>query len=53
MIPDSLAVTPTLVSLVGSKMTRQAQRLYLGNIPLGITEDAMIDFFKAQIRLGG
>ena len=53
MTPDGLAVTPTPVPVVGSKMTRQAQRLYVGNIPLGITEDAMIDFFKAQICLGG
>uniref|UniRef100_A0A8C0GW09 Splicing factor U2AF subunit n=1 Tax=Chelonoidis abingdonii TaxID=106734 RepID=A0A8C0GW09_CHEAB len=35
------------------QMTRQARRLYVGNIPFGITEEAMMDFFNAQMRLGG
>nr|3VAF_A Chain A, Splicing factor U2AF 65 kDa subunit [Homo sapiens]3VAF_B Chain B, Splicing factor U2AF 65 kDa subunit [Homo sapiens]3VAG_A Chain A, Splicing factor U2AF 65 kDa subunit [Homo sapiens]3VAG_B Chain B, Splicing factor U2AF 65 kDa subunit [Homo sapiens]3VAH_A Chain A, Splicing factor U2AF 65 kDa subunit [Homo sapiens]3VAH_B Chain B, Splicing factor U2AF 65 kDa subunit [Homo sapiens]3VAI_A Chain A, Splicing factor U2AF 65 kDa subunit [Homo sapiens]3VAI_B Chain B, Splicing factor U2AF 6 len=30
-----------------------ARRLYVGNIPFGITEEAMMDFFNAQMRLGG
>ncbi|XP_052440791.1 splicing factor U2AF 65 kDa subunit isoform X2 [Carassius gibelio] len=51
--PDGLAVTPTPVPVVGSQMTRQARRLYVGNIPFGITEEAMMDFFNAQMRLGG
>uniref|UniRef100_A0A4W5PRN7 U2 small nuclear RNA auxiliary factor 2 n=1 Tax=Hucho hucho TaxID=62062 RepID=A0A4W5PRN7_9TELE len=34
-------------------MTRQARRLYVGNIPFGITEEAVMDFFNAQILLGG
>lgn len=38
MTPDGLAVTPTPVPVVGSQMTRQARRLYVGNIPFGITE---------------
>lgn len=33
-----LAVAPTQVPAVGSQMTRQARRLYVGNIPFGITE---------------
>lgn len=33
-----LAVTPTQVPIVGSQMTRQARRLYVGNIPFGVTE---------------
>lgn len=53
MTPDGLAVTPTPVPVVGSQMTRQARRLYVGNIPFGITEEAMMDFFNAQMRLGG
>uniref|UniRef100_A0A8C6E7A5 Splicing factor U2AF subunit n=1 Tax=Moschus moschiferus TaxID=68415 RepID=A0A8C6E7A5_MOSMO len=53
MTPDGLAVTPTPVSVVGRQMTRQARRLYVGNIPFGITEEAMMDFFNAQMRLGG
>ncbi len=36
--PEGLAVTPTPVPVVGSQMTRQARRLYVGNIPFGITE---------------
>lgn len=38
MTPDGLSVTPTPVPVVGSQMTRQARRLYVGNIPFGITE---------------
>ncbi|MBZ3879161.1 Splicing factor U2AF 65 kDa subunit [Sciurus carolinensis] len=52
MTPDGLAVTPTPMPMVGSQMNRQAQRLYMGNIPLGITEEAMMDFFNAQMHLG-
>ncbi|XP_061771294.1 U2 small nuclear RNA auxiliary factor 2a isoform X2 [Nerophis ophidion] len=53
MTPDGLSVTPTPVPVVGSQMTRQARRLYVGNIPFGITEESMMDFFNAQMRLGG
>ncbi|XP_064204103.1 splicing factor U2AF 65 kDa subunit-like isoform X3 [Anguilla rostrata] len=53
MTPDGLAATPTPVPVVGSQMTRQARRLYVGNIPFGITEESMMDFFNAQMRLGG
>nr|KAF6408364.1 U2 small nuclear RNA auxiliary factor 2 [Molossus molossus] len=31
----------------------QYKGLYVGNIPFGITEEAMMDFFNAQMRLGG
>ncbi|XP_062867012.1 U2 small nuclear RNA auxiliary factor 2b isoform X1 [Trichomycterus rosablanca] len=53
MTPEGLTVTPTPVPVVGSQMTRQARRLYVGNIPFGITEESMMDFFNAQMRLGG
>ncbi|XP_052474683.1 splicing factor U2AF 65 kDa subunit isoform X3 [Carassius gibelio] len=53
MTLEGLAVTPTPVPVVGSQMTRQARRLYVGNIPFGITEESMMDFFNAQMRLGG
>lgn len=43
MTPDGLAVTPTPVPVVGSQMTRQARRLYVGNIPFGITEVSNVD----------
>lgn len=33
-----VAAAPTQVPVVGSQMTRQARRLYVGNIPFGVTE---------------
>ncbi len=33
-----VAAAPTQVPIVGSQMTRQARRLYVGNIPFGVTE---------------
>ncbi|KAK3551132.1 hypothetical protein QTP70_013991, partial [Hemibagrus guttatus] len=83
MTSEGLAVTPNPVPVVGSQMTRQARRVYVGNIPFGITEasvicidysswtcllcelvrqssclmplsqESMMDFFNAQMRLGG
>ncbi|XP_048830913.1 splicing factor U2AF 65 kDa subunit-like [Brienomyrus brachyistius] len=50
---SGVAVTPTQVPMVGSQMTRQARRLYVGNIPFGLTEEAMADFFNTQMRLAG
>ncbi|KAJ8345585.1 hypothetical protein SKAU_G00297780 [Synaphobranchus kaupii] len=50
---SGLAVTPTQVPMVGSQMTRQARRLYVGNIPFGVTEESMAEFFNAQMRLAG
>ncbi len=38
-----------------SQMTRQARRLYIGSIPFGISEDAMLKFFNekmAEAQLG-
>ncbi|XP_063961301.1 splicing factor U2AF 50 kDa subunit-like isoform X2 [Lytechinus pictus] len=46
------AATPA-VPVVGSQMTRQARRLYVGNIPFGVTEDAMVDFFNAKMHSAG
>ncbi|ROL54751.1 Splicing factor U2AF 65 kDa subunit [Anabarilius grahami] len=48
-----LAVAPTQVPVVGSQMTRQARRLYVGNIPFGVTEESMAEFFNTQMRLAG
>ncbi len=36
-----------------SQMTRQARRLYIGNIPFGITEDLMINFFNEKMQQSG
>lgn len=50
VIPD----TPqAAVPVVGSTITRQARRLYVGNIPFGITEEEMMDFFNQQMHLIG
>lgn len=35
---SGVAAAPTQVPIVGSQMTRQARRLYVGNIPFGVTE---------------
>uniref|UniRef100_A0A3Q3VWV5 Splicing factor U2AF subunit n=1 Tax=Mola mola TaxID=94237 RepID=A0A3Q3VWV5_MOLML len=48
-----VATAPTQVPVVGSQMTRQARRLYVGNIPFGVTEESMAEFFNAQMRLAG
>ncbi|XP_007538008.1 splicing factor U2AF 65 kDa subunit-like [Erinaceus europaeus] len=53
MISDGLTVAPTLVPVFGSQRTRQARRLYVGNIPFGVTEETMMDFFNTQMHLGG
>lgn len=31
----------------------QARRLYVGNIPFGISEDEMMEFFNQQMHLSG
>lgn len=41
------------VPVVGSTITRQARRLYVGNIPFGVTEDEMMEFFNQQMHLSG
>lgn len=56
-IPPSIYTTqgPVIgtVPVVGSTVTRQARRLYVGNIPFGCSEDEMMDFFNAQMHLCG
>nr|XP_054597240.1 U2 small nuclear RNA auxiliary factor 2a [Nothobranchius furzeri] len=42
--PDGLAVAPTPVPVVGSQMTRQARRLYVG--PFGITGEKQKSIFR-------
>lgn len=50
MMPD----TPqAAVPVVGSSITRQARRIYVGNIPFGFSEQEMIDFFNQQMHLSG
>ncbi|KAK3930356.1 Splicing factor U2AF 50 kDa subunit [Frankliniella fusca] len=54
-IPANLVTeTPqAAVPVVGSTITRQARRLYVGNIPFGVTEDEMMEFFNQQMHLSG
>jgi splicing factor U2AF subunit len=55
-IPANLVLdTPqtTAAAPVGSTVTRQARRLYVGNIPFGISEDEMMEFFNQQMHLSG
>ena len=39
--------------MVGSSITRQARRIYVGNIPFGFSEQEMIHFFNQQMHLSG
>ncbi|CAG0915278.1 unnamed protein product [Notodromas monacha] len=41
------------VPVVGSVITRQARRLYVGNIPFGVTEEEMMEYFNQQMHLTG
>lgn len=51
-IPPSLYTTQGVaqVPVVGSTITRQARRLYVGNIPFGCSEEEMMSFFNAQMH---
>ncbi|KAB7495671.1 Splicing factor U2AF subunit [Armadillidium nasatum] len=50
VVPQSV---PVPVPVVGSTITRQARRLYVGNIPFGVTEEEMMEFFNQQMHLAG
>ncbi|KAK7492793.1 hypothetical protein BaRGS_00015931 [Batillaria attramentaria] len=53
-MPITAPVNPTAtVTLPGSAMSRQARRLYVGNIPFGVTEESMMDFFNHQMKITG
>jgi len=46
----SVSAAIAAAPMAQSHITRQARRLYLGNIPFGTTEDAMTEFFNKQMR---
>ncbi|CAF0795956.1 unnamed protein product [Didymodactylos carnosus] len=46
---NTAAATPVL----GSHVVHQSRRLYVGNIPFGVSETAMMDFFNQQMHLTG
>ncbi|XP_015794497.1 splicing factor U2AF 50 kDa subunit [Tetranychus urticae] len=54
-IPATLFATPGTVPvpIVGSTLTRQARRLYVGNIPFGCSEEEMMEFFNSQMHACG
>ncbi|CAM9744026.1 unnamed protein product [Lampetra planeri] len=52
-VAGEVPTAPTQALVVGSQMTRQARRLYIGNIPFGATEEAMLMFFNTQMKLAG
>jgi len=53
-IPTNVAPDPHAAApIMGSAVTRQARRLYVGNIPFGVTEDEMMEFFNQQMHLLG
>ncbi|EDV56763.1 splicing factor U2AF 50 kDa subunit [Drosophila erecta] len=46
IVPDAM---PTGESAAIAMITRQARRLYVGNIPFGVTEEEMMKFFNQQL----
>ena len=42
---------PPPVPVVGSTITRQARRLYVGNIPFGCSEEEMMEFFNTRMHV--
>lgn len=48
MAPPGMAPPPALMQT--NQLTRQARRLYVGNIPFGIQESEMSSFFEEQVR---
>ncbi|CAN7996818.1 unnamed protein product [Ixodes hexagonus] len=51
--PAVIAPAAPAVPIVGSTITRQARRLYVGNIPFGCSEEEMMDYFNAQMHACG
>lgn len=47
------ATAAATVPVVGSTITRQARRLYVGNMPFGVTEEEVMEFFNQQMHLAG
>ena len=47
------AVLSTNIPFVGNAVSRQARRLYVGNIPFGIGEEDMKIYFNEQMKVSG
>lgn len=52
-MPQETQPAAAAAPVVGSTVTRQARRLYVGNIPFGVSEEEMMDFFNHQMHLSG
>lgn len=56
-VPGVLTITPQLIQATmvaaNPQQTRQARRIYVGNIPAGISELAIAQFFNANLKLTG
>jgi len=48
---SAVVAPPPPVPVVGSTITRQARRLYVGNIPFGCTEEEMMEFFNTRMHV--
>jgi splicing factor U2AF 65 kDa subunit len=46
-------VAASATPVVGSNVVMQSRRLYVGNIPFGVSENAMMEFFNQQMQLTG
>lgn len=52
-VPAQPITVNTTIPFAGSAISRQARRLYVGNIPFGVTEEMMMDFFNTQMKHAG
>lgn len=52
-VAQAIIQPPAAVPIVGGTITRQARRLYVGNIPFGCSEEEMMDYFNAQMHACG
>lgn len=51
--PSTTIPLSTSIPFAGNAMSRQARRLYVGNIPFGITEEMMQSHFNEQMKMAG
>ncbi|XP_060843817.1 splicing factor U2AF 50 kDa subunit-like [Rhopalosiphum padi] len=50
---NSISNIPSKIHPAGKTIVRQARRLFIGNIPFGVTEVEMIKYFNQQLYLSG
>jgi len=53
IVPPAAMVSNTDIPYSGSAISRQARRVYVGNLPFGVTEQIMMDYFNTQMKLSG